>query len=229
MKKKHRVTLIIETNDVDDSVKDITFRFTKASTHFSIGRTYAEIVSCKADALNTYCENELCESNPEKCGYYPSQCKKEKIVNMQSILDSEISSDRDKINAIEWLKDNDEDYINFGDFCRSEMGMQSQYGYYAFAGLTSYPILGKGLRTRCLRDGDYHTLRIHKDDAQEFKRRYDRYCRRDFLINERMMKCKKCHKPMVRGEWIVPDDDTHYDCDDPKMEKEREDQKKRFG
>jgi len=177
----------------------------------------------------TYCKKEGCESDPKRCGYYPSQCKKDKIARLQSVLDSDTSSDRDKINAIEWLKDNDDDYINFGDFCRGVIGIQSQYGYYAFEGLTSYPVLGKGLRTRCWGDGDYHSLRIHKDDAIEFKRRYERYCHRDYLINERMMNCKICGKPMVRGEWIVFEDDTHYDCNDPKLKNEREDQKKRFG
>jgi hypothetical protein len=229
MKKKHRVILIIETNNTDDSIKDIKREYLERHSRFGIGRTDATILSCKVNVLSTYCENELCESNPSTCGYYPSQCKEEKIKRLQSIIESSTSSDSDKIKAIEWLKDNDDDYINFGDFCRGEMGMQSQYGYYAFAGLTSYPVLGKGLRTRCWQDGNYHTLRIQKDDAQEFKRRYDRYHHRDLLINERMMKCKNCGKPMVRGEWIVFDDDTHYDCDDPKLIKEREDQKKRFG
>jgi hypothetical protein len=53
-----------------------------------------------------YCKKERCESNPLNCGYYPSQCKRDKIERMQSIIDRDGSLNRDKINAIKWLKEN---------------------------------------------------------------------------------------------------------------------------
>lgn len=69
------------------------------------------------------------------------------------------------------------DYINFGDFCRRELGIQSQYGYYSFKGLAGRPKLGEGLRVIAPngRESDYHTLLIHKDDAETFKERMKKH------------------------------------------------------
>lgn len=60
-------------------------------------------------------------------------------------------------------------YLNFGDISRGELGMQSQYGSRFVSGFDR-PKLSEGLRF--LGDpNDYHELRIHKDDAEEFIRR----------------------------------------------------------
>lgn len=77
------------------------------------------------------------------------------------------------------------DYISFGDFCRGEMGMQSQYGMYLFEGLCNNPALGYYLRIKGNMDS-YHSVQIHKDDAQKFKERYKAY--RDDKLDE----CEKC-------------------------------------
>ena len=66
-----------------------------------------------------------------------------------------------------------ENFINFGDFCRKEIGMQCQYGSRYLTGFPGYPNLGEGLRFtgNC---GDYHAINIHKDDAAIFKERMDK-------------------------------------------------------
>ena len=68
------------------------------------------------------------------------------------------------------MKDIMLDYIDFGNYCRNELNVTCQYGYYMLNGLAGHPELGKGLRIT----GDawnYHSLRIHKDDADTFKER----------------------------------------------------------
>ena len=62
------------------------------------------------------------------------------------------------------------DYIDFGDYCRKELGVTCQYGYYMLNGLAGFPELGKGLRVTG-NERNYHSLRIHKDDAVIFKER----------------------------------------------------------
>jgi antitoxin component of MazEF toxin-antitoxin module len=63
-----------------------------------------------------------------------------------------------------------DDYIDFGDFCRRECDIQCQYGSHYLTGLAGYPNLGEGLRYTG-NGGDYHPIRIHKDDAPVFKER----------------------------------------------------------
>ena len=63
------------------------------------------------------------------------------------------------------------DYVNFGDVCRSEIGMQSQYGSHYLCGtLPGYTHLGEGLRYLG-DDRDYHAILIQKDDAKIFVQR----------------------------------------------------------
>jgi hypothetical protein len=82
---------------------------------------------------------------------------------------------------------NDGGYSLFGDFCRSRLGQQCQYGSRYIEGrIEGYPALGEGLRfnngkghnggTRPLNSGDYHSIRIHRDDMDEFERRYKAFC-----------------------------------------------------
>lgn len=78
---------------------------------------------------------------------------------------------------------NDAGFSPFGDFCRTRLGQQCQYGSRYISGrLEGYPALGDGLRfnngmgydgkVRLLDPGDYHSVRIHRDDMDEFERRY---------------------------------------------------------
>jgi len=66
------------------------------------------------------------------------------------------------------------DFINLSDYSTSKLGVTGQVGYYYFYGLGGYPELGTGLRT----NGDpftLHSLKIHKDDAEVFRRRIEAY------------------------------------------------------
>jgi hypothetical protein len=68
-----------------------------------------------------------------------------------------------------------DDFTNFGDFCRKEMGIQSQYGSrYIDGRIPGYPNLGKGLRFEG-KPYDYHFVKIHRQDRTEFLRRYKEY------------------------------------------------------
>jgi len=63
-------------------------------------------------------------------------------------------------------------YVNFGDVCRDELGIQCQYGSYYLDGTANYPNLGVGLRII----GDkfnYHSLKIHRKDADTFIKRFE--------------------------------------------------------
>jgi hypothetical protein len=76
----------------------------------------------------------------------------------------------------------DEGYSQFGDFSRERLGQQCQYGSRYITGkLDNYPALGEGLRFKNLDRGDYHSIRIHRDDMDEFERRYKAY--RDHVVN----------------------------------------------
>lgn len=81
---------------------------------------------------------------------------------------------------------NDGGFSSFGDFCRSRLGQQCQYGSrYIDGRLEGYPNLGEGLRfnngkgyngeVREFNGSDYHSIRIHRDDMNEFERRYRAY------------------------------------------------------
>lgn len=72
---------------------------------------------------------------------------------------------------------NDGGYSPFGDFSRSRLGQQCQYGSRYILGLNEgYPALGEGLRFLGLDRSDYHSIRIHRDDMDEFERRYRAHC-----------------------------------------------------
>jgi len=63
-----------------------------------------------------------------------------------------------------------DEYVNFGDVARQQLGMQCQYAsHYLYP--DNDPFLGKGLRFLWGIEGDYHSIRIHKDDVEEFIRR----------------------------------------------------------
>ena len=74
-------------------------------------------------------------------------------------------------------KDEDPDYINFGDFARNTLGQQCQYASHYVTGIMGYENLGIGLRFKNVDTGDYHDIKIHKDDAEIFEKRYRRHMR----------------------------------------------------
>ena len=63
------------------------------------------------------------------------------------------------------------DYIEFGDIARGQCGGQCQYVSRTVDGRHGYPNLGEGLRFQGT-PSDYHRLMIHKDDVDEFVRRW---------------------------------------------------------
>jgi hypothetical protein len=67
------------------------------------------------------------------------------------------------------------EYINFGNLCRNELGIQSQYGYHYITGIGGSPNLSEGIRLKGGNNHDYHSLYIHKDDADTFKNRVMNY------------------------------------------------------
>jgi hypothetical protein len=80
------------------------------------------------------------------------------------------SHNTDHLVVLEDGEEFDEVYIDFGDFCRKEIGMQCQYGSHYLCGLDGYKHHGKGLRYSGS-DSSYHDIKIHKDDAKIFKER----------------------------------------------------------
>lgn len=70
----------------------------------------------------------------------------------------------------------DEDgYVEFGDIALSEMEMQSQYASrYTDGTMKGYPNLGEGLRFKGS-VSDYHFMKIHNEDIEEFLRRFKEY------------------------------------------------------
>jgi hypothetical protein len=67
-------------------------------------------------------------------------------------------------------------YVKLGDISRRFFkGKQSQYlSRYVdgFFGVDDYPKLGEGLRVKGDSD-NYHNMKIHKDDIDEFVKRYN--------------------------------------------------------
>jgi hypothetical protein len=66
------------------------------------------------------------------------------------------------------------DYIDFGDYCRKELKMSCQAGYFRLKGFAGFPELGNGLRVTG-NERNYHSLRIHKEDAVLFKARVNEW------------------------------------------------------
>lgn len=77
----------------------------------------------------------------------------------------------------EFSEDADADgYVRFGPVARSRMGEQCQYASRYIGGrMEGYPALGEGLRFKNVASGNYHNIRIHLDDIDEFVRRYREY------------------------------------------------------
>ena len=83
------------------------------------------------------------------------------------------------MNGPDWkaayLRKEDEDgYVPFNEDRR--LG-QNQYASHYARGILRSPDLGQGLRWKHLDDkgGDYHRIRIHKDDLETFHRRVEAY------------------------------------------------------
>lgn len=67
----------------------------------------------------------------------------------------------------------DDGYSCFGDFARNSLGEQCQYASRHIDGrMDGYEALGEGLRFQNVGSGDYHSIRIHRDDMAEFGGRY---------------------------------------------------------
>ena len=72
------------------------------------------------------------------------------------------------------------EYIDFGDVSREQLGQQCQYGSRYITGvIDGWPNLGEGLRFTGFDDdghvNNYHAMKIHRDDVDEFVRRVNEY------------------------------------------------------
>lgn len=68
-----------------------------------------------------------------------------------------------------------EGFVNFGEVSRGILSRQAQYGsQFIHGSIEGYPNLGQGLRFKG-DPYDYHNVRIHKDDIEEFARRYSAF------------------------------------------------------
>lgn len=71
-----------------------------------------------------------------------------------------------------------EDYVEFGEVARGRLGMQCQYSSRYLTGIGRSPRLAEDLRwhggeidtlwRQLDSSGDYHRLRLHRDDVDEF-------------------------------------------------------------
>lgn len=61
----------------------------------------------------------------------------------------------------------DKGFVSFGDVARGLLNMQCQYASYYIDGVGGRPVLADGLRI-VGDSGNYHSLKIHKDDIQVF-------------------------------------------------------------
>jgi hypothetical protein len=70
------------------------------------------------------------------------------------------------------LQCDSEGFVRFGDVALYLLNEQTQYASYYISGkIRGYANLGDGLRFSG-RYTDYHTVKIHKDDIEEFIRRW---------------------------------------------------------
>ena len=70
----------------------------------------------------------------------------------------------------------DEDFVNFGDEWSKRVGSPTQYGErYILGEIEGWPNLGKGLKFKGDPVNGYYSVKIHKDDIEEFFRRYNQY------------------------------------------------------
>lgn len=71
-------------------------------------------------------------------------------------------------------------FVSFGVMARELCGHQAQYVSRCIDGRHGLPNLGEGLRFLG-RPEDYHDVKIHRDDVDEFVRRYKAYTIEDAL------------------------------------------------
>ncbi len=82
------------------------------------------------------------------------------------------SNESNESNLSEKYNSDENGFVDFGEISRGELQKQSQYGSRYVDGFRGeYPNLGEGLRFEGGLD-DYHSLKIHKDDIEEFVRRF---------------------------------------------------------
>ena len=73
-----------------------------------------------------------------------------------------------------YMRDIDsEGYVPFN--ADRSLGQNQYASRYAHGRINGYPNLGEGLRWKKLDSGNYHEIRIHLDDLEEFHRRVREY------------------------------------------------------
>ena len=77
----------------------------------------------------------------------------------------------EQVNISEKYEADEDGFVRFGDVASGELRQQAQYASrYIDGKMEEYPNLGGGLRFKG-DPSDYHTIRIHKDDIEEFVRK----------------------------------------------------------
>ena len=67
-----------------------------------------------------------------------------------------------------------EGYVNI-QVASAKLGMQNQHTGYFLEGFGGRPNFGEGLQWKDPEFGNYHQIRIHKDDVEEFVSRVKKY------------------------------------------------------
>jgi len=95
------------------------------------------------------------------------------------------AQDKEKIKKIIAKFSDDNGFVNFGEIAHGIFDQQTQYASRYIDGvIPGYPNLGEGLRFKG-DPSDYHFVKIHKDDIEEFVRR-----RKDYLNHPEKYKDK---------------------------------------
>jgi len=71
-------------------------------------------------------------------------------------------------------------YVEFGEVSRGILKEQCQHGSKFITGVSGYPMLADGLRTLNPDPGNYHAIKIHHDDVEEFVKRVAAYEREGY-------------------------------------------------
>lgn len=115
------------------------------------------------------------------CRVYHSQEAAEKAITNGGVPDHQYRICRFTLVEVvkefpkEYLQSQEVYYVDFGDISRSRLQNQCQYGSrYVDGRIEGYPNLGEGLRFLG-NTNDYHSLKIHSADVQEFVERYINY------------------------------------------------------
>lgn len=181
-----------EKNKIRHKGREFNLHFNENGAMFSIENQHGDIVEW-------LCSRRLHPAKPNQCYLAAEFVAQMSIKGIVEAVQGEVEQGFEEsihgyllCNIVHPLF-NDQGFSGFGDFCRARLGQQCQYGSrYIDGRLEGYPALGEGLRfnngigyggdVTPLDATDYHSVRIHRDDMDEFERRYNEH--RDRMIGD---------------------------------------------